>query len=124
MWPERFSRPVLEQIFDRLTSYYRMAQYQQVPSLGDLTYFDVTRAPRYTMLGDIRRVWLAVDAANTETRNGAFTAFVCLAHCGDHLKVLGVHRGRWHPDRMKEVLAAFYQAMWRRHGVAPEAVCN
>lgn len=123
MWPERFSRQVLEQIFDRITSYYRMAQYQQVPSLGDLTYFDVTRAPRYTLLGEIRRSWLAVDAANTETKSGAFTAFVCLGHCGDHLKVLGVHRGRWHPDRMKEELAGFYQAMWRRYGVAPEAVC-
>jgi predicted phage terminase large subunit-like protein len=123
MWPERFPRPVLETIFDRITSYYRMAQYQQVPSLGDLSYFDVSVMPRYRMIGTIRKVWIAVDAAQTETVSGAYTAFVCLGHCSDHLKVLGVRRGRWRPDGMKEQLIDFYGAMQRRLGVYPEAVC-
>jgi predicted phage terminase large subunit-like protein len=128
MWPERFPRPVLETIFDRITSYYRMAQYQQVPSLGDLSYFDVGMMPRYKLLGAIRKVWIAVDAAQTETVSGAYTAFVTLGYCigneGDHhLKVLGVRRGRWRPDVMNQQLIDFYEAMRRRYGVYPEAVC-
>jgi predicted phage terminase large subunit-like protein len=125
MWSERFPRPVLENIFDRITSYYRMAQYQQVPSLGDLSYFDVSVMPRYRMIGTIRKVWIAVDAAQTETVSGAYTAFVCLGLCsdgGDHIKVLGVRRGRWRPDVMNQQLIDFYQAITRRYGVYPEAV--
>jgi len=123
LWPDRFPRPVLESIFDRITSYYKQAQYMQVPSLGDLTYFDVTRAPRYTHFGELRKTWIAVDAANTETQSGAYTAFVCLGHCVDHLKVLNVHRGRWTPERQKEELITFFEAVTRYHGVYPEAVC-
>lgn len=126
MWPERFPRPVLEQIFDRITSYYRMAQYQQVPSLGDLSYFDVSMMPTYRMIGTITKLWIGVDAAQTETESGAYTAFVCLGLCsdgGEHIKVLGVRRGRWRPDVMGQQLIDFYQAMTRRYGVYPEAVC-
>ena len=125
LWPARYGRKELNQIFDRITSYYRMAQFQQVPSLGDLTYFDVSVMPSYTAIGTIRKLWLGVDAAQTETESGAFTAFVCLALCtdgGDHLKVLGVRRGRWRPDVMCQQLIDFYGAMQRRYGVYPEAV--
>jgi predicted phage terminase large subunit-like protein len=126
MWPERFPRPVLEGIFDRITSYYRMAQYQQEPSLGDLSYFDVSMMPFYKLVGTIRKLWIGVDAAQTETAGGAYTAFVTLALCtdgGDHIKVLGVRRGRWRPDVMNQELIDFYQTTIRRFGVYPEAVC-
>jgi predicted phage terminase large subunit-like protein len=134
MWPGRFPRPVLEQIFDRITSYYKMAQYQQAPSLGDLSYFDVSMMPTYKRVGEIRKLWIGVDAAQTETNDGAYTAFVCLGLCtdkggdgervlGDHIKVLNVRRGRWRPDVMNQQLIDFYQAVARRYGVYPEAVC-
>jgi predicted phage terminase large subunit-like protein len=126
LWPERFPRQVLEQIRNRITSYYWMAQFQQVPSLGDLSFFDVSLMPRYTMLGTITRLWIAVDCAQTETETGAYTAFVCLAQCsdgGNHLKVLHVKRGRWRPDIIAAQLIDYYNAMQRRFGVYPEAVC-
>jgi predicted phage terminase large subunit-like protein len=123
LWPERYGVEQLKAIYNRITSYYWMAQFQQVPSLGDLSYFDVSVMPRYRMIGTIRKVWIAADAAQTETVSGAYTAFVCLGHCGDHLKVLGVRRGRWRPDVMNQQLIDFYSAMQRRYGVYPEAVC-
>jgi predicted phage terminase large subunit-like protein len=126
LWPERYGVEQLKAIYNRITSYYWMAQFQQVPSLGDLSYFDVSVMPRYKMLGTIRKLWIAVDAANTETETGAYTAFVCLAKCsdgGDHIKVLNVKRGRWRPDVISANLIDYYNAMQRRYGVYPEVVC-
>jgi predicted phage terminase large subunit-like protein len=127
-WPERWPRPVLESIFERLTPYYRQAQFMQVPRLGDLNFFDVSMMPRYTQIGTILNVWIAVDAAQTKTENGAYTCFVALANCLDaagqkHMKVLSVKRFRGRPDEMKQELIDFYQALSRRYGVYPEAVC-
>jgi predicted phage terminase large subunit-like protein len=125
LWPDRYGVEQLKAIYNRITSYYWMAQFQQVPSLGDLQYFDISCCPRYTMIGTIRRLWIAVDAANTETETGAYTAVVCLGECidgGNHLKVLGVRRGRWRPDVMAAQLIDFYNAMQRRYGPYPEAV--
>ena len=59
-WRERYPRAELENIFIRITPYYRMAQFQQVPTLGDLNYFDVAMMPRYTEVvppGIIRSVY-------------------------------------------------------------------
>jgi len=126
LWSERYGVEQLQAIRDRITSYYWMAQFQQVPSLGDLSYFDVSMMPAYKLLGTIRKLWIGVDAAQTETETGAYTAFVCLGLCsdgGDHIKVLGVRRGRWRPDVMNQQLIDFYQAMIRRYGIYPEAVC-
>jgi predicted phage terminase large subunit-like protein len=126
LWPTRYGAEQLRAIRDRITSYYWQAQFQQVPSLGDLSYFDVSCMPSYKMIGTIKKLWLGVDAAQTETDTGAYTAFVCLGLCsdgGDHIKVLGVRRGRWRPDVMNQQLIDFYQAMTRRHGIYPEAVC-
>lgn len=122
LWPTRYSRAKLDEIRSTVSSYYWSAQYQQTPSLGDLTYFDVSRFPRYERYGAIEHLWIAVDAANTETRTGSYTAFVCLAICGDHLKVLGVHRGRWRQDVMAQELMSFYQAMYRLSGRWPDRV--
>jgi predicted phage terminase large subunit-like protein len=127
LWPERYGVEQLKAIYNRITSYYWMAQFQQVPSLGDLSYFDVSAMPRYgKLIGTIRKLWIAVDAAQTESEHGAYTAFVCLGLCsdgGDHIKVLNVRRGRWRPDVMNQQLIDFYSAMQRRYGVYPEAVC-
>ena len=126
LWPTRYGVEQLRAIYNRITSYYWMAQFQQVPSLGDLSYFDVSVMPRYTMLGTITRLWIAVDCAQTETETGAYTAFVCLAQCcdgGNHLKVLHVKRGRWRPDIIAAELIDYYNAMQRRYGLYPEAVC-
>lgn len=122
LWPERYSRPVLDEIRGRITSYYWMAQFQQVPSLGDLSYFDVSVMPRYKLLDTIEKLWIAVDAANTDSDTAAYSAFVCLAKCRDHLKVLNVKRGRWRPDVISAQLIDFYNAMQRRYGAYPEAV--
>ena len=127
LWPSRYGAQQLKAIRDRITSYYWMAQFQQVPSLGDLSFFDVSVMPRYTTLGTIAKTWIAVDCAQTETETGAYTAFVCLAQCsdggGNHLKVLNVKRGRWRPDIISAQLIDYYNAMQRRYGVYPEAVC-
>jgi predicted phage terminase large subunit-like protein len=125
LWPERYGAEQLRAIYNRITSYYWMAQFQQVPSLGDLSYFDVSMMPTYKMIGSIRKIWIGVDAAQTETESGAYTV-VCLGLCsdgGDHIKVLGVRRGRWRPDVMNQQLIDFYQATIRRYGAYPEAVC-
>jgi predicted phage terminase large subunit-like protein len=126
-WPERFPRPVLEEIFTRTTPYYRMAQFQQVPTLGDLNYFDVTMCPRYTEIGQVLNLWVAVDAAQTKTESGAYTCFVAMANCVvsnvKHMKVLSVKRFRGRPDEMKAELIDFYNGLSRRYGVYPEAVC-
>lgn len=127
LWPSRYGVEQLKAIYNRITSYYWMAQFQQVPSLGDLSFFDVSVMPRYTRLGTITKLWVAVDCAQTETETGAYTAFVCLAQCsdegGNHLKVLHVKRGRWRPDIIAAQLIDYYNAMQRRYGVYPEAVC-
>jgi predicted phage terminase large subunit-like protein len=126
LWPEQYNRESLEAIFARITTYYKHAQFMQVPSLGDLSFFDVAVMPRYTLLGTITKLWIAVDCAQTETETGAYTAFVCLAQCcdgGNHLKVLHVKRGRWRPDVIAAELIDYYNAMQRRYGVYPEAVC-
>lgn len=123
----RFPPSALKKIKNRLTTYYWQAQYQQVPSLGDLSFFDVSMMPSYKQLGTIYKTWMGVDAAQTETESGAYTAFVALGMCndggGDHIKVLGVRRGRWRPDVQNQQLIDFYSAMQRRYGVYPEAVC-
>jgi predicted phage terminase large subunit-like protein len=126
-WRERYPRTELENIFTRITPYYRQAQFMQVPTLGDLNYFDVAMCPRYTELGQILNLWVAVDAAQTKTESGAYTCFVAMANCVvnnvKHMKVLSVKRFRGRPDEMKQELIDFYQALSRRYGIYPEAVC-
>jgi predicted phage terminase large subunit-like protein len=122
LWPTRYPREKLDLIRSTVTPYYWSAQYAQVPSMGELTYFDVSRCPKYERYGTIQDHWIGVDCANTETKSGSFTAFVCLAHCGDHMKVLSAHRGRWRQDRMEEELVEFYRTMTRLVGRKPSAV--
>lgn len=121
LWPARYSREKLDEIRATVTPYYWSAQYQQVPSLGDLAFFEEGKAPLY-QYPNVERCWLAVDAANTQTKAGSFTAFVCVGLHGRSLKVLGVHRGRWRQDRMADELLGFYQAMARHCHIWPEAV--
>jgi predicted phage terminase large subunit-like protein len=66
--------------------------------------------------------WIAVDAANTETKAGSYTAFVALGFAENQLKVLNVHRGRWRQDKMQQQLVDFYHAIARQTGILPERV--
>jgi predicted phage terminase large subunit-like protein len=117
----RYSREKLDEIKQTVSSYYWNAQYMQVPSMGDLAYFDVSRFGVY-QFPDVERLWIAVDAANTETKSGSYTAFCCLGMQNNRLKVLGVRRERWRQDVMAEQLLDFYHSMGRLVGISPEAV--
>lgn len=121
LWRTRYSREKLDEIKATVSSYYWNAQYMQVPSLGDLAYFDVSRFGVY-QFPDVERLWIAVDAANTETKSGSYTAFCCLGMYANRVKVLGVRRGRWRQDVIAEQLVDFYQSMFRLVGILPEAV--
>jgi predicted phage terminase large subunit-like protein len=121
LWPTRYSREKLDEIFATIHPYYRAAQYQQVPSMGDLSYFDVNVMPSY-QFPTCERCWLAVDAANTENIKGSFTAFVALGFERTRLKVLNVRRGRWRQDVMRTELIDFYQTVARQTGIVPERV--
>lgn len=120
-WPSRWPRKKLDEIRATVTPYYWNAQYQAAPSMGDLGYFDVAAMQSYDS-PQAERVWLAVDAANTATSGGSWTAFVCLGLWGGQLKVLGVQRGRWRQDQMRVQLVSFYESMGRLTGIFPEAV--
>jgi predicted phage terminase large subunit-like protein len=121
LWPQRYSRAKLDEIRSTVSSYYWNAQYMQVPSMGDLAYFDMERCPTYTD-SMVERVWLAVDAANTETKSGSYSAFVCVGISDRSLKVLGVRRGRWRQDKIATELTDFYHTIRRTVGIFPEAV--
>jgi predicted phage terminase large subunit-like protein len=122
LWPDRYDAERLEAIRQTVTPYFWNAQYLCVPSMGDLAYFDVTKFGTYQH-SNVVRAWVAVDAANTETRSGSYTAFVCLGLTSDgFLQVLGVKRGRWKQDLMHDELLDFYRTMRRTIGFAPECV--
>ena len=119
---QRYPRERLEQIKEVSGPYYFSAQYLQEPSMGDMSYFDCDRMKRYEHVTGVERVWMAVDAANTETAHGSYTALVGMAFCGDHAKVVSVKRGRWRQDVMHAEVKDFYSALKRQTGVWPEAV--
>ena len=121
LWPTRYSREKLDEIKATVSSYYWNAQYQARPSMGDLAYFDVSRFGVY-QYPDVERLWIAVDAANTETKSGSYSAFCCLGMLQGRLKVLGVRRGRWRQDIIAEQLLDFYGSMARLVGIYPDAV--
>jgi predicted phage terminase large subunit-like protein len=121
LWPQRYPRPKLDAIFGVIHPYYKKAQYDQEPSMGDLGYFDLEKMPRYRA-PTCERCWIAVDAAQTESKAGSFTAFVCLGLFQDQLKVLAVRRGRWRQDQMHTQLVDFYQSVARLTGIWPERI--
>jgi phage terminase large subunit-like protein len=121
LWPERYSRDRLEGIFEVIHPYYRRAQFDLVPSMGELGYFDVEKFLRYEHpLAD--QCWLAVDAAQTATESGSQTAFVACGYFDGKIKVLAVRQGRWRQDVMHAQLVDFYGFVARLTGILPEAV--
>lgn len=121
LWPDRYSRKKLEELFQVIHPYYRRAQYDLVPSLGELGYFDVSKLLRYKHpLAE--QCWIAVDAAQTATATGSYTAFVALGNFERVIKVLSVRRGRWRQDEMHAQLKDFYAHIFQLTGVMPEAV--
>jgi hypothetical protein len=118
LWPTRYNRAKLDEIKKTVTPYWWQAQYMAEPSMGDLGYFMMDRCPTYQS-SQVQACWIAVDAAQTETASGSFTAFVCLGILDNQLKVLCVERGRWRQDVIQQKLYDFYQAMTRLTGQAP-----
>jgi predicted phage terminase large subunit-like protein len=121
LWPHRYPRHKLDSIFHVIHPYYKKAQYDQEPSMGDLGYFDLEKMPRYQS-PTCECSWIAVDAAQTESKAGSFTAFVCLGLSQGQLKVLAVRRGRWRQDVMCDQLVDFYAATMRLTGLYPERI--
>jgi len=121
LWPARYGSEKLAGIKAAVTPYYWNSQFMCAPSMGDLAYFDVEKMPRYSRT-NCETCWIAVDAANTATAHGSYTALVCLGLDNGFLKVLSVRRGRWRQDQIHMELVDFYQAMGRLTGRNPERV--
>ena len=121
LWPSRYNRDRLEGIFQVIHPYYRRAQYDLVPSMGELGYFDVEKFLRYQH-PLVEQVWIAVDAAQTATEGGSYTAFVACGIFEGKIKTVAVRRGRWRQDVMHAQLIDFFGFIARLTGVVPEAV--
>lgn len=119
---KRYNERRLNEIFSVVTSYYKQAQYMQEPTLGDLAYFKVDNLPRYEH-PSVVSAWIAVDAANTATKGGSYSAAVAVGFDGrSQLQVIDAIRGRWAQDQLQSEILAFYQSVTRRVGIRPEAV--
>ena len=118
----RYPRAKLDEIFGTVTPYYWMAQYQQAPSLGDLAFFRTDNLPRYDY-PRVVRCWIAIDAAQTATKGGSYSAGVAIGLSNDgKLLVLDVARGRWRQDELEQEVVAQFSAITRLTGIVPEAV--
>ncbi|MGA8440317.1 MAG: hypothetical protein WB714_18970 [Candidatus Sulfotelmatobacter sp.] len=117
----RYPPSALEQIKTVTPEYYWQAQYMGDAKIGANPYFDVDKVPRY-QYPTVGRVWIAVDAAQTATKGGSYSAFCCLGLGADGLKVVAVRRGRWRQDELQEQLKDFYQHCGRLTGILPEAL--
>src|ERR1700719_2235718 len=61
LWPDRYSREKLQAIFQVIHPYYKRAQYDLVPSMGELGYFDTEKFLRYQH-PLCEHVWISLDA--------------------------------------------------------------
>jgi phage terminase large subunit-like protein len=120
----RANRDQLNAIKGYSTAYYWNCQYLMVCSLGDLIYFDLTRAPRYERIPQVDCYWVAVDAANTATQSGSRTALAAMGFTAStgKLSLLSAEAGRWRVDEMGDRMVAFVASMQRLTGKWPEAV--
>jgi predicted phage terminase large subunit-like protein len=120
LWPTRYGREKLDEIKATVTPYFWNAQYQAEPSLGDLAFFQMDRCSEWVS-PQCERVWMAVDAANTETKSGSFSAMVGIGQWGGQLKVLAAKRGRWRQDELQSQVLGFFQGLANITGIVPEA---
>lgn len=118
LW-SRFNREWLENLFQVITSYYKSAQYDQVPSMGELAYFLMDNVPRWTS-HQVQFFWVGVDAANTATAAGSETALVALGIQGPILKVLDARSGKWRTDEMVPQIESFCADVHRHTGAPME----
>jgi phage terminase large subunit-like protein len=120
----RANRDQLNAIKGYSTAYYWNCQYLMVCSLGDLIYFDLTRAPRYERVPQVDCWWFGGDFANTATQAGSRSAFNAMGFqaATGKLALLGVEAGRWRVDEMGDRMVAFIGAISRLTGLQPEAV--
>jgi predicted phage terminase large subunit-like protein len=123
LWPSRYSAEKLADIKSTVTSYYWNAQFICRPSMGDMAYFQMDKCPRHKHPNaDI--VWMSLDAANTATKAGSYSALVGMgfdAQTG-HIKILDARRGRWRQDQLHVEVVNFYLALQRLTGKTPESV--
>lgn len=117
----RYPREKLDEIKSTVTSYYWMSQYEQEPSLGDLVIFITDAMPVYDHVR-VERAWLAVDAAQTATKEGSYSVGVALGFDGTRLCLLDVIRGRWRQDQLEQEVLNQYNKIANRYGIRPEAV--
>lgn len=124
LWPERYPREKLDEIKATVSQRWWMGQYQCAPSMGDDVWFDLTRCPKHSNLGKLRRWWVACDFANTATKAGSRSAFVALGldEQEDMLRLLGCSAGRWKHDDMGNHLVEFASSVHRIVGTRPEAI--
>jgi hypothetical protein len=124
LWPSRYSREKLDEIKATISSRWWQGQYQASPSLGDDTYFDLTKCPRHENAANMSAWWMAVDAAQTATASGSRTAFVAVGfdQGAGRLKVLGASAGRWKVDQMGDEMEIFGHSMMRMTGMRPLAL--
>ena len=121
LWPDRYNAEKLAGIFQVIHPYYKRAQFDLVPSMGELGYFDTERFLRYHH-PLVEQCWIAVDANQTATEHGSYAALVAMGSYQRQLKVLSVRRGRWRQDVMHQQLLDFYQHIARMTGIFPGAV--
>jgi phage terminase large subunit-like protein len=121
LWPERYGPEKLAGIRAAVSPYYFNAEFLCTPSMGDLACFDVEKCAPYQG-AQCETCWIAVDAANTETKSGSFTAMVCLGLHQGILKVLSVRRGRWRQDVVHAELQGFFNDMSALTGRRPERI--
>src|SRR5579863_9549291 len=69
LWPDRYSATKLAEIFQVIHPYYKRAQYDLVPSMGELGYSDTEKFLRYQH-PNCEQVWIALDANQTATEHG------------------------------------------------------
>jgi predicted phage terminase large subunit-like protein len=117
----RYPREKLDEIKSTVTAYFWAAQYEQEPSLGDLVIFVVDAMPVYDHVR-VERAWLAVDAAQTATKEGSYSVGVALGFDGARLCVLDVIRGRWRQDQLETEVLNQYNKIANRYGIRPEAL--
>jgi phage terminase large subunit-like protein len=122
LWPARYSREKFEEIFGVIHPYYKCAQYDLVPSLGDLSYFLMDQAKRHQGTPPTHMWWMAIDAAQTATATGSETALVAVGEKPGRqqgMALLGARAGRWRPEAMYDQSLDFMHEMTRIQGRGP-----
>jgi predicted phage terminase large subunit-like protein len=88
-----------------------------------MAFFKTDNLPHYERT-QVSRCWLSVDAAQTATKGGSYSAIVAMGYAPElnKLLVLDVLRGRWRQDQLEQELISAFHAVTRQTGLRPEQV--